>query len=87
MRTNERIALLDEARCMMETASSMIVKASKGTVAEISAGNIVSAVADIISSPGESIETLKKNVKKEGNEDPNWTRPLVSVKNAHRRDI
>ena len=72
---------------MMETASSMIIKASKGTVAEISAGNIISAVTEIISSPEESVETLRKNIEQEGNEDALWTRPLVSVKNAHRRDI
>jgi len=71
----------------MGTASSMITEASKGTVAEISAENIISAVAGIISSPEESIDTLKKNIAHEGNTDPLWTRPLVSVKNAYRRDI
>jgi len=87
LRVDERIELLDEARRMIESASSMITEASKGTVAELSSKKIVSAIAGLLSSPEESVETLKKNIEHDGNEDALWTRPLVSVKNAHRRDI
>jgi hypothetical protein len=86
VRTEERIALLDEASCLMETAAAMVVRASEGTTAEISAERMVSAIREMISGD-ESIGTLRKNIMHDGDTDPPWTRPLVSVKNVHRRDI
>lgn len=88
MDADERISLLEEAEELLHIASDKISKAAAGTTVQVAAHKTLSALDSIIDSDDAgSVKNLKKNIEHEDGEQPIWTRPLVSVKNADRRDI
>ena len=81
----DRIALINDAAELLRKAASMTERATKGTElrkrGKKCAGNIVKIITS--KSDGNSMRNLIKDLE---SPDPGWTQPLVSVKNANRKD-
>ena len=84
----ERIERLRSAESMLNEAAGIIEECVRMTEQERRFGHLSSDIRDIASSKdGDSLENLIREVEYSSEEQPGWTRPLASVKNADRKDI
>jgi hypothetical protein len=89
MDVGTRISMIRDASDLMKRAAAMVESATKGTGygrrGKASAGGI----RKIISSKkdGDSLTNIAKDMEFDREEHPEWTRPLVSVKNVNLKDI
>lgn len=84
-----RIKKLRQAKRKLKDASALIDEAVKGTSSEGRGKYTISSISEISDNeedPG-SLKNIILEIKDEKSNDPVWTRPIVSVKNEHRKDI
>ncbi|MCL1904888.1 MAG: hypothetical protein FWG19_02035 [Methanomassiliicoccaceae archaeon] len=83
---DDRVALMNDAAELLRKAASMIERATKGTEHRKRGKKCSSEIIKKITSKkdGNSLANLSKDIE---NSDPGWTEPLVSVKNANRKNI
>jgi len=84
-----RLRRLRRAGSLLREASRLIGTALDGTTFPQRKEYAQEKIADILSNRQEagSLPNLIADVRDEGNGDPAWTRPLVSPKNATRKDL
>ena len=88
MDDRERIERLRSAERMLNEAADMIEECVRMTDHERRFGHLSDDIREMTSSnDGDSVENLIRELDYSSEEQPGWTRPLVSVKNTNRKDI
>ena len=73
---------------MLNEAADMIEECVRMTDHERRFGHLSDDIREMTSSnDGDSVENLIRELDYSSEEQPGWTRPLVSVKNTNRKDI
>ncbi|MCL2711727.1 MAG: hypothetical protein FWD37_00410 [Methanomassiliicoccaceae archaeon] len=89
MSAKDRIAMIREAEKLMKKSASMVESAVKGTEHGTRGKNCARSIKKLISSRKESdsLANIIKDIEFSDSEHPEWTQPLVSVKNSNLKDI
>ena len=84
---SDRISMITDASELMKRAAAMVESATKGTEYGIRGKGCANSIKNVISSK-KNVNSLM-NISKDmsDGEEPEWTRPLASVKNSKLKDI
>lgn len=87
MNVEDRISLIRDASDLMKKAAAMVESATKGTEFGRRGKSCANSIKRTVTSKknNNSLSSISKDMT--SSEDPEWTRPLVSVKNSRLKDI